>query len=81
MSWPVLRPLSGSDCTVVPESTSPTVVVSVCRIGDDAGDLHASPATLPDRHLQVEARDLLGFERERHWSSTVRKPCSSALTT
>ena len=68
----VLRPLSGSDCTVLPEMTSPTVVVSVCRIGD-------APSTcdrlleLTDRHLEVEARDLLRFERDgiRSW------PCGS----
>ena len=30
----MLRPFSGSDCTVLPEMTSPTVGVSVCRIGE-----------------------------------------------
>ncbi len=33
-SWPGLRPFSGSDCSVLPEMTSPTVTDCVCSTGD-----------------------------------------------
>ena len=63
-SWPVLRPFRGSDCTVLPEITSPTVADSVCSDRRLAHDLDR----VLDRahlHLEVEARDLLRLERDR----------------
>ena len=78
-SWPVLRPFSGSDCTVSPEMTSPTVVVSVCRIGVLPVDLDRL-LDGADRHPEVEPDHLPGFEHDRRAVVAVRKPVSSALT-
>ena len=78
-SWPVLRPFSGSDCTVLPEITSPTVVDSVCRIGEAAVTSTVS-CDRADRHPEVEAGDLPGLERDRGCGSRCGSPTSSAFT-
>ena len=74
----MLRPLSGSDCTVLPESTSPTEVVSVCRIGVDplTSTVSASPTPiLKSRRATCLASRTTGAV------VAVRNPVSSALIT
>ena len=77
-NWLVLRPLSGSDVAVVPEMTSPTVTVSVCRMGADA-----STSTVSSR-----APTIIFRSRRATWLASsansdvvaVRNPVNSAFT-
>ena len=77
-SWPVLRPFSGSDCTVLPETTSPTTVDSVCRIGAAAVTSTVSctaPTAMRKSSLATSRASSVTALRV-----TVRKPDSSAFT-
>ncbi len=76
-SWPVLRPLSGSDDSVVAEMTSPTVADSVCSTGDSpvTWTFCSSPPTssLKSKRRICFASTVIGFV------VAVLKLASSAL--
>ena len=77
-SWPALRPFSGSDCTVLPEITSPTTVDSVCRIGEAATTSTVS-CTAPTA-MRKSSRATCRASSVTALRVTVRKPDSSAFT-
>jgi hypothetical protein len=70
--------LSGSDCTVLPERTSPTVVVSVCWIG--AASVTSTVSARPTPNLKSRRATCLA-SRGMGAVVEVRNPDSSALMT
>ncbi len=77
-SWPVLRPFSGSDCTVVPEMTSPTVEVSVCRIGEVP--VTSTVSWIAPTDIRKSRRTTCRASSTIPGRVAVRNPASSALT-
>ena len=78
-SWLVFRPFSGSDSTVLPESTSPTVADSVCRTGDwPTTSIVSSRA--PTSSLK-SIREICFASSTTPVKVVVLKPVSAALTT
>ncbi len=77
-SWLALRPLSGSVVAVLPEMTSPTVTVSVCRIGAAASTWMVSSRVPTSIRRSRRATCLASSVNSG--VAAVRNPLSSAFT-